>query len=390
MAFKILLTSIDFRPKLGGVATCSYELAKALHEIPGVEVEFLAPEISGHEEFDQTCPFPVHRAQLPDSFKAVLPLSLKILAVCYRSRPNLVINMLWLPCGFATFLIRPFLFLLGIKQAIFVHAVEIMESGSSKKKSLRRKMRFLKRRCFQAADHCFAVSNYTKNLIISECGVKSEEITVSFNGVDYQKYSPGPKNARLEARMGSEGKKIFFTITRLDDYKGIDKSLDAFALLQNRYPDSQFLIAGDGGDRPRIEKLIHSLKLEKSVKLLGRISDEELIEFYRLADCYVMLSREDLDAPNVEGFGIVFLEAAACELPIIAGNSGGIPDAVADQENGILVTPTDIEEVARAMEKMIVDTALSLQYGKSGRERVINKFSWPHMANRVISNYVRN
>ena len=68
-----------------------------------------------------------------------------------------------------------------------------------------------------------------------------------------------------------------------------------------------------------------------------------------------MLSREDLEAPNVEGFGIVFLEAAACELPIIAGNSGGIPDAVADKENGVLVSPTDIEEIAQAMEKMIVE-----------------------------------
>ena len=150
MAFKILLTSIDFRPKLGGVATCSYELAKALHEISDVEVEFLAPEIPGHKEFDQTCPFPVHRAPLPGSFKAVLPLALKILAVCHSSRPNLVINMLWLPCGVATFLIRPLLFLLGIKQAIFVHAVEIMESDSSKKKSIRKKMRFLKRWCLQA------------------------------------------------------------------------------------------------------------------------------------------------------------------------------------------------------------------------------------------------
>ena len=107
MAFKILLTSIDFRPQLGGVATCSYELAKALHEIPDVEIEFLAPEMHGHKEFDQTCPFPVHRAPLPGSFKAVLPLALKILVVCWSSRPNLVINMLWLPCGFATFLIRP-------------------------------------------------------------------------------------------------------------------------------------------------------------------------------------------------------------------------------------------------------------------------------------------
>ena len=390
MAFKILLTSIDFRPQLGGVATCSYELAKALHEMPDVEVEFIAPEMQGHIEFDKNCPFPVHRAPLSGSFKAVLPMALKILAVCRSSRPDLVINMLWLPCGFATFLIRPLLFLLGIKQAIFVHAVEILESDSTKKKSIRKKIRFLKRWCFQTADHCFAVSNYTKNLIVSECGVSSENITVSFNGVDYLKFSPGPKNTNLEAKHELAGKKTFFTITRLDDYKGIDKSLEAFALLQKNYPDCRFLIAGAGGDRPRIENLLHSLTLGKKVKLLGKISDQELIEIYRLADCFVMLSREDLNAPNVEGFGIVFLEAAACELPIIAGNSGGIPDAVSDRENGILVSPTDIEEIAQAMEEIIINPEQSHLYGKTGRERVISNFSWPHAAKRVMEKYVRD
>ena len=103
-------------------------------------------------------------------------------------------------------------------------------------------MSFLKRWCFQAADHCFAVSNYTKNLIVSECGVSSEKITVSFNGVDYQKFSPGVKSTSLETKMGSAGKKIFFTITRLDDYKGIDKSLEAFALLQKNTLIVYFLL----------------------------------------------------------------------------------------------------------------------------------------------------
>src|SRR5262249_18368371 len=120
--------------------------------------------------------------------------------------------------------------------------------------------------------------------------------------------------------------------------------------------------------------------------------DELLPEIYALSDVFVMPSRQNLEACDVEGFGLVYLEASACGKPVVAGRSGGASDAVLDGETGLLVDPNNPLEVANALERLLTNKDLAHALGRQGRSRLIGTFEWPQIANRVqeiIENVVR-
>jgi phosphatidylinositol alpha-1,6-mannosyltransferase len=120
--------------------------------------------------------------------------------------------------------------------------------------------------------------------------------------------------------------------------------MEALPAILRTHPETRYLVVGEGPDRPRLERLAHTLGLEHRVSFLGRLELSEIVELYSLADLFVLLSREE--PPDVEGFGLVFLEAAACGLPSVGGRSGGIPDAIDEGHTGWLVDPNNVEEIA--------------------------------------------
>jgi phosphatidylinositol alpha-1,6-mannosyltransferase len=126
-----------------------------------------------------------------------------------------------------------------------------------------------------------------------------------------------------------------------------------------------------------------TLGVRDRVIFAGRIPDEELPDIYALSDLFVMASREQLETRNVEGFGLVFLEASACAKPVVGGRSGGIPDAVVDGVTGLLVDPHDPEDIAGALARILTNNHLASRLGQQGRSRVVNDFNWARVAGRV-------
>lgn len=242
------------------------------------------------------------------------------------------------------------------------------------------------------ADHIIAVSRFTASLV-EQAGVNPNRISVVHPGCDLKRFQPRPANLELKQKLiGSSEKRVIVTVGGLVARKGHDMVLRALSKLIQKFPDLTYLIVGDGPYRSELVSLVDELGLHQHVVFAGKIDDELLPEIYALSDVFVMPSRQNLDACDVEGFGLVYLEASACGKPVVAGRSGGASDAVLDEETGLLVDPNNPLELANALERLITDKDLAETLGRRGRSRLIGKFEWPQIANRVqqiIENVVR-
>ncbi|WP_109761092.1 glycosyltransferase family 4 protein [Silicimonas algicola] len=195
------------------------------------------------------------------------------------------------------------------------------------------------------ADLVTAVSRHTRRRFLSWAEIAPEKVKVLPNTIN-DKFCPGPKSTALLDRYGLRGKKVLLTISRLaasERYKGHDRVIQAMSGLLAEHPETRYLIAGDGDDRPRLEELARRNGVAEHVIFAGQVPEEELVDQFRLADVFVM--------PSIgEGFGIVFLQAAACGLQVIAGNRDGSVDALAEGVLGRLIDPLDENALADALQ----------------------------------------
>ena len=184
--------------------------------------------------------------------------------------------------------------------------------------------------------------------------------------------------------LNKNGSKKLLTVARLDLHKGHDFVLKALALLKQEGLTPQYDIVGHGEEKARLQNMVSDLGLESQVKFTGFIADPNLPNIYTSADIFIMASREipgRLDI--IEGFGITFLEASASGLPVVAGNSGGVSDAVRDGETGLLVIPDDPNDIARALKRLLNDDDFAQKLGNNGRKWVETQMNWDCMADRM-------
>ncbi|MFZ5783663.1 MAG: glycosyltransferase family 4 protein [Pseudomonadota bacterium] len=218
------------------------------------------------------------------------------------------------------------------------------------------------RRAIEAADQVTTVSRATRKRLLEWVDLPPERVRVLPNTVD-ERFSPGPPSDVLRRRLGLGSGPVLLTVGRLANselYKGHELVFSALPELRRRFPGLVHVVAGDGDDRPRLERRAAELAGDpQAVRFLGYVPDEELPDLYRLADLFVMPSSD-------EGFGIVYLEAAACGLRVLGGIGGGSADAVPDGRVGALVDPSDragfVEATARLLGMGRVDPSLIEAY----------------------------
>jgi phosphatidylinositol alpha-1,6-mannosyltransferase len=185
-----------------------------------------------------------------------------------------------------------------------------------------------------------------------------------------------------EARSLPAGRYLL-TVARLVPHKGIDTALHVLATLAPQHPDLHYLVVGQGGHEATLRQLAASLGVADRFHLATDVTDVELPAAYAAADIYLGLSREA--GLDVEGFGIALLEAAATALPVVAGRSGGIADAVAEGETGVLVDPLDPQQATDAVRHLLGDPVLAQQLGEAGRARVLGHFTWERVVGELRS-----
>jgi phosphatidyl-myo-inositol dimannoside synthase len=206
-------------------------------------------------------------------------------------------------------------------------------------------------------------------------------------GIDTARFRPLTAAARRKARadlgLSADGP-VVVSVSRLVPRKGMDVLVDAAAALAPSFPALTVAVAGAGRDRARLERRIAATRAP--VRMLGELSADELPRFYGVGDVFVMACRDRWAGLEQEGFGMVFLEAAACGVPQVAGRSGGADEAVVDGETGIVVgDPRDPGRVAGALRRMLSDEALRRSMGTAARRRAEKNFAWDLLAPRLAA-----
>ncbi|HIH32176.1 TPA: glycosyltransferase family 4 protein [Candidatus Woesearchaeota archaeon] len=219
------------------------------------------------------------------------------------------------------------------------------------------------------ADYVFTVSDFTKNLLINQ-GLKREYITIY----------PSLKEASIIVKdksifeLGLDSQDyVLLSVGRLIKRKGQDLVLNTLPKLKEHIPNLKYIIAGEGPEKYNLENQVKNLSLEQNVLFAGKVEDSELAKYYSSTNLFVLPCR--FIPPNdVEGFGIVFLEANLYGKPVIAGNTGGATEAVQHNATGLLIDPEDKSELEEAILKVYHNPSLASELGMNGRLRVLEKY----------------
>ena len=364
---KHLLVTNDFPPKIGGIQSLLWEWWRRL---PPESFAVLTSPYAGAAAFDAEQPFQIERTREP----VLLPhpwMVSRINDMAERVGADLIVLDPAIPLG----LVGPSLHL---PYDVVLHGAEVTVPG--RLPGAKQSLAYVLRR----ARHIVAAGSYPAREA-ERAASCSLPITVVSPGVDTERFRPLTDDQRAAARqrfgLPIEAE-LVVSISRLVPRKGFDTAIRAAALLQHTRPDLVLAISGGGRDEQRLRKLVAELRAP--VRFLGRVSNDDLPGLYGCADVYTMVCRNRWGGLEQEGFGIVFLEAAACEVPQVAGDSGGAQDAVVDGVTGVMIRHADDpREVARAFERLLDDPALRRSMGSAGRLRASEEFSYDGLARRL-------
>jgi phosphatidylinositol alpha-1,6-mannosyltransferase len=262
----------------------------------------------------------------------------------------------------------------GPRYVCWTHGEDVTSALTS------RELTLVMRRVHARASAVVANSANTQRLL-ENSGVPSSKIHTVYPGVDAERFTPDVDGSEIRAHVAPGADLVLLSVGRLQRRKGHDTALLAVAAVKAEYPRLRYVIVGDGEERTRLETMVHELNLTDRVTFAGEVSAAVLPEYYAACDIFLLPNR--IERGDIEGFGIVFLEAAAAGRPVIAGNSGGVTEAVAQGETGLLVGGTDVEELAETIRRLASDPALRQSFGRAGRERVMRAFTWKATAERI-------
>jgi phosphatidylinositol alpha-1,6-mannosyltransferase len=359
----------DFPPVIGGQSSYLYFLCRAL---PPERVVVMAPSCGDTWEFDQAQPFAIIRRRylwhvpvLEKIAKIVLPC-FYLGSILKKEKPALLHCAHVLSTGFIGLIMKA---LKGIDFVVYTHAADVLEYEHHP---------FLRpwlRKILKEAKHVVTNSRYTRAQL-ERLGVPVEKIIISPPRIDAFDFGRPVDPSRIVKKHCLEGKRIILSINRLVPRKGNDVMIKAMAKVLEKFPDAVYVVYGDGPCRQMLKDLVEDLGLWDHVLFVDGKDGDLRREWMAACDVFVMVSRAIGETGDVEGFGVVYLEAGAAGKPVVAGDSGGVPDAVEDGLNGFLVDPNDPLVVAEAVNKVLGDPVLAARLGEQGKARVNARFDY--------------
>lgn len=363
----MLVVTNDFPPRVGGVQQYVGNLVKRL---PAERVAVLASSWPGWREHDRDEPYPVHR------WPATVLLPSDDLA---RRTFDLVrahdADLVLFGHGFPLPMMAPRLLEAGVPSVILTHGAELWFArmpGTSDAMA----------RSFGAARAITGVSDYVARSLRSLIP-PTVPFTLLPPAVDPDRFGAHADGAAVRSRHGLVERPVVVCVSRLVPRKGQDTLIRAMPMVKRLVPDAALLLVGDGPDRARLESLAAEAATG-SVVFAGEVPDAELPAHYAAADVFAMPCRSRFAGLEVEGFGIVFLEAAASSRAVIAGRSGGAAEAMVDDQTGGLVEGREPKAVALAIAHLLLDAPLRERMGAAGRARVERDFTWDVRTEHLI------
>jgi phosphatidyl-myo-inositol dimannoside synthase len=362
-----LLVTNDFPPKLGGIQSYLWELWRRL---PPDSFTVLTTPHAAAGAWDAAQPFRIERV----TQKMLLPTTAmvrRIDALAAETGAGLVMLDPALPVGRVGPRLR-------LPYGVVLHGAEVTVPG--RLPITRRQLG----RVLRSAVEVIAAGGYPADEAELAAG-RSLPVTVVPPGVDTERFRPldPEQRAKARARFGlPEDGRVILSLSRLVPRKGMDVLIEAAARLAPTRHDLVVAIGGSGRDRSRLDRRVS--RTGAPVRMLGRVPDDDLAELYGCADVFAMLCRDRWGGLEQEGFGIVFLEAAACGVPQVAGDSGGAAEAVADGETGLVVgRPAEVSAVVAALAELLDDPDRRRSMGATARDRIVAEFGYDRLARRL-------
>lgn len=267
----------------------------------------------------------------------------------------------------------------GTKYGVFVHGGDLLKELHAIHHS--RFARKTAKALFGSAVAVVANSQWTREqaqTVLRELGLDplAEHVRLVPLGTDPEQFRPGIDTRAVRERYDVNGTGTWvLTVARLEPYKGVDTALHAVAQCRQDGLDVNYLVVGSGKKRKEYQKLASELGIADHVRLVGNVPEAELPAVFNLATAYVGVSRK-ADGSRVEGFGVALAEASASGLPVIAGQSGGLAEAVREGETGFVVDPDEPQSVAAAMKRLVGDQLLARRLGQAGRKAIETYYNW--------------
>ena len=360
---RILVITNDLPPRVGGIQYYVDQLCRGLAST-GDEVTVLGSTFDGAADWDATAPYRVVRSRA----RTLLPtpaLLRRALGMIEGGGVDVVIFGAAFPLGLLGPRLRR---RTGVPYVAFTHGLEVTAArapGGS----------WPLRRIGRRAAAVTFVSRWCDGVLRPGFG-PGPRYELLPPAIDPAEFHPGVDGAAVRDRLGLADRPVVVCVSRLVERKGQDQLIRSLPELRRRVPGTTLLLVGGGPHRSALERLARDVGVVDAVAFAGQVPDDQLPAHYAAADVFAMPCRERRRGLEVEAFGIVFIQAQAVGVPVVAGNIGGVPDAVGGAETGVLVDGSDLTDVTDAVARLLADRDRARRIGAAGAARVAAEFTW--------------
>lgn len=379
MKKRVLLLSSVFPPQTGGSGRWFWEVYRRL---PHDQYVIAAGQHPGALEFDQDQQANVVRLPLALSdwgcfslggYRRYRRLAQKV-AELVRTRSVEAIH-----CGrllpdawIGRLVARRF----NLPLLVYMHGEETAYADAS------RQLNWMSKRILRDTATVIANSNNTARILRERWAISDDGIEVLHPGVDCAHYVPAQRDCVTRQRLGWGERKVLLTVGRLQQRKGQDMVIRALPQIASTIPDILYAIVGDGDDYPRLAALTRELGVESLVQFHGELDNDNLLRCYQQCDLFALANR-DIDG-DIEGFGMVLLEAQACGKTVLAGNSGGTIETMRVPQTGSVIDCTTPDPIAKTVIAWMSDESGLSEKGQAARDWVVNRFDWSALARQAL------
>ena len=361
----VLLVTNDLGPRAGGIETFILGL---LEQLNGHEIVIYTSSQLGSQKFDQELNERLGVVVIRDKSRVLLPTP-RVISNIKRVMRSHGTNTVWFGASAPLAWMAPNLRKAGAMRVIgMTHGHEVWWSKVIP-------FRFAMRRIGNSSDVLTYLGDFTRGAMATAVGSKAQLVQIA-PGINVEHFTPSSKPSDLIAKYQIGNRPTIICVGRLVHRKGQDRLIAALPQIKRAIPNVVLVIVGEGPRGEYLKNLVTKLGLQENVIFVGRVSYEDLPRYLNMADIFAMPSRSRLFGLEVEGLGIVYLEASACGLPVIAGDSGGAPDAVLIGETGYVVGGNDLEAIANTAIELLRDPVLIDRLGKRGREWAVSDWNW--------------
>ena len=373
---KVLLVTNDLGPRAGGIETFVLGLIEGL---PKDSLIIYTSSQKGDKAFDAQLLEKFGAVVIRDRAKMLLPTP-RITRKAVKILKQQQIKNVWFGAAAPLALMAGKLRSAGASNIVaLTHGHEVWWAKIPILKSLLKKI-------IKDVDHLGYLGDFTKGEIAKISNQPQKFLQIA-PGIDTEHFAPKIARGDLIEKYRLDGRRVIVSVGRLVHRKGQDELVKAMPKILEQFPDAILLFVGEGPIKQMLFNSAKQLGVLPKVVFAGRVSHHDLPDYICLGEIFAMPVRSRFSGLEVEGLGIVYLEASACGLPVIVGNSGGAVDAVLDKKTGLLVDGTKSDQIADAICELLANPERAKQMGAAGRDWVINNWqlsSWSEKFNKVL------